>query len=733
MPNDEELIEQNEQLENNTSNNEPAVEEPASVGSEIEEQAQSAVQATKNATTEKAKSEIKKKVLSFLLKNPYVLLIIGIIAIVFLVIILIFGLDFDLAGTGNVRPDLYSHPCNQIYLTWEKSEYIEEHTEDGDYVAATDPALVDLTDTDRYEYKEYSYDSYVSGIILPFNSLINDVNNETVYEMMAIAARSRVVSKLPNNCVILRDYNPDTFVELTGSEEKYTEITNAVSKSAGMIIGRNNVIIDAQYDGLDYISKYKEDNTNYNDKGSYYLKNKNEQGYQVVPASWIVENKVPIRKVISSTYLESMSAYGAKYLLEKVDSQYDLYITLEYYYGRDIEYYTIDYAFSNSYSNDCSDISMKNTTLTKEEFVARVNTITDPGAKPLIDIAETIYDMGVSNGVNPELVFIRAKVEGYSPGSSKNNYWGIDCTNTGGEAACASYSSITEGVAGFLKIMTKYNVLTDLTGKYAYLGAYWYNPGGSGLGGCYYAEHIYDQIPERVANACAEGNICNADGSGNCVSTTEEDYHAYAVYQSQSMIKARKTIFGLDQDGCAGATQMGEPGSGSCTIWKQGDSRWGSISLGSSSTNMSKSGCAVTSIAIAMSCSGTTINNVASFNPGTLVNQMNSSNAFTSSGAITWGTSAIPYFAPSFTFAYGKKITGTDVEKLQTVSDTTKENSGKVAVLLHFKNDAHPRGHWVVLKSADQNKFTVYDPAGNEPDVNTYEAKHLDDMRVYKY
>ena len=43
----------------------------------------------------------------------------------------------------------------------------------------------------------------------------------------------------------------------------------------------------------------------------------------------------------------------------------------------------------------------------------------------------TIYDIATKNGINPEMVIIRAESEGYSPGASKNNYWGMGCTNTG--------------------------------------------------------------------------------------------------------------------------------------------------------------------------------------------------------------------------------------------------------------------------------------------------------------
>lgn len=729
MPKDEEELLENEEVVEETENTsdvqaenlQPADEDPASsIGSLVE-----------NEVKAKAKAEMSKKALALLLKNPMFWIVVGGAFIVIFVAILIFAMDFDLYGTGDVKPQYYDTICDKIYLTWEKDEYIEEQKKLGTYEPITDPSLVDLTDTDRFEYKEYDYDTYVSGIVWNDNKSFGDVNNDVVYEAMSIAARTRVVRNLNDNCVVLKDYNPENFVELTGQEDKYTEITEAVSRTKGIVIGIDGELIESEYDAFSYIKKKKE-----NETGTYFyhMMNANEQGQQIIHASWVEENNITPKKVFFIKKFESMSAYGAKYLLEMQDSQYDLYRVLEFYYSRDLEYYTIDYAYSDEYNPSCSDINMKSTSLTKEEFIARVSTISNAKAKALIDNAGMIYDMGVNNGVNPELVYIRAYVEGYSPGESRNNYWGIGCTNTGGLEACHTYGSLSEGVAAFYKIASQYDTLADFAGRYAYLGDYWYNPGSAGIGGCYYAPYIFTEIPEHVKNACAAGKSCTTAGGGDCVATTEEDKYAYLVYQSQTMVKARKVIFGLDADSCETDTPVGEPGSGSCTIWKQSDSSWGSIKLGSSSLTMSNSGCAVTSIAIAMSCSGTTINSVASFNPGTLVRKLNAMNGFTQGGAIKWANGAIQYFAPNFRFGNSISLKSATVEaKLTAVNKALKENNGKAILLLHFVNDKHPRGHWVVLKSVSGSTFTVYDPAGNESNVNTYAAKDLDDIRVYYF
>ena len=166
------------------------------------------------------------------------------------------AMDLDFAGIENKEPEYFAEQCTVINLVWESEDYIKE--KGVTYYAVTDPSLVDLNDTDRYEYKSYDFNSYISGIVWNDNNSAGDVNNEVVYEMMAIAARTRVVKALPDNCVVLRDHNPENFTELSGDANKANEIKTAVNNTNGMVIGIENELIDAKYDlKLDYITKYK--------------------------------------------------------------------------------------------------------------------------------------------------------------------------------------------------------------------------------------------------------------------------------------------------------------------------------------------------------------------------------------------------------------------------------------------------------------------------------------------
>lgn len=700
-----------------------------------------------DGTVKDGEATLNSETLSKLLKKFAIGAVALVCLIIFIAVIHNF-LDVDLKGIGNTKASYYPLSCTQVYFTWENESYTKaRQKKEKDYVPIMDASLVtDLDEEDdeygeRYTYKEYDFNTYIAGIIWTDNYNALDVDNAIVYQAMAIAARSRLIAELPDNCVVLKNYNEQaqSFTELTGSEEKYTEINQAVQLSQGIVIGRNNQIIPARYDTFTYISKRKEQDETYKSSFYYQMTHENEERQQVIPAGWVDELEqtkgveIPKTKEGNLKKLESMSLYGAKYLLEQADSQYELYRILEYYYGRDIEYYTIDTAFSNEYyfSGGCSAISMSSTSLSREEFIRWAENYGNShggGAKILADNAGMIYDMATSNGINPELVFTRADVEGYSPGASKNNYWGMGCTNTGGYDACISYSSLADGVAGFLSFVSKSGSLTDLMSRYAYLGDYWYNPGSWGTGGCVYASAIYgSNIPEHVRNACAPGKTCTIAGGGDCVPTTEEDKQAYLVYQSQSMVSARKKIFGLDADICEPTTGIGEPGKGTCTIWRQSDSRWGSTRLGASTT-MSKSGCAVTSLAIAISCSGVTINDAANFNPGTFVNRLNNTGGFDDNLLIWKNNNAVKYYAPSFQFSTQQKVSGSASDKVKSVMQHVGNNK---SILLYFKNEQHPGGHYVVLKSISGTTFTVYDPSPGS--VQTYNAEGLQSFVVYNY
>lgn len=293
----------------------------------------------------------KRNEIVSLLRKPSFWIPVGVVGFILLYVLLSIQMDYDLVGVGNPKPQYYQTPsCGNVVLTWEKESYTNAHKNDPNYEPITDPSLVDLSNIERFEYKEYDYDTFITGVVWSDNYNALDVDNEVVYQAMAITARSRLIAELPDNCVVLRDYNEqgNSFKELNGSEEKYNEIVRAVQVSKGVIIGRDGKIIPAEYDSFSYTKKRQEEEEN---SYFYHMMNENEQGALIIPADWVVELEskkgVKIKKehVLLTRKFASLSIYGAKYFQEKIDTIYDLYRILETFFGRDIEYYTIDSNF----------------------------------------------------------------------------------------------------------------------------------------------------------------------------------------------------------------------------------------------------------------------------------------------------------------------------------------------------------------------------------------------------
>ena len=265
----------------------------------------------------------------------------------------------------------------------------------------------------------------------------------------------------------------------------------------------------------------------------------------------------------SGSSLESSDVLGNSLPSEA----YNLDSSVEYYTSlattleqSDYSSYTTSSICKSSGGSECG-FTLKTTTLSKEEFRTRLEEYADgysgdykAGFQTFAENADNIYDIAVANNINPEVVVVRALVEGFSPAIEigGNNYWGIGCTNT--NPNCRSYSSFSEGVKAFVDNISQYSSLKDMMNTYSNIGEYWWNPGGSGIGGCYYAEHIYpNNMPDRVRNACGDNApICEEGNTSNCTATTDEDQDVYSDWQVEQMTNTRINIFGeIDTSMCS--------------------------------------------------------------------------------------------------------------------------------------------------------------------------------------
>lgn len=202
------------------------------------------------------------------------------------------------------------------------------------------------------------------------------------------------------------------------------------------------------------------------------------------------------------------------------------------------------------------DFSVHETSLSREEFIrlmqAYCNTH-DCGSsmRMFVTNAGTIYDVSIESHVNPELVVVRAMAEGFSPGGSTNNYWGIRCYNGAGAGACSNYSSLSEGIRAFASVVSGYDTVSEMMSRYAYIGRYWFNPGSWSLGGCKYFPYINEYMSDtrrgQVSGYCAtSAPQCGSSGGANCRATIDEDQKAYALWQvNEKMAPYRYNVFGL--------------------------------------------------------------------------------------------------------------------------------------------------------------------------------------------
>jgi len=378
---------------------------------------------------------------------------------------------------------------------------------------------------------------------------------------------------------------------------------------------------------------------------------------------------------------------------------------------------------SNYFQEECDIFPMNDTRLSRDDFIIKLTEYFQNEPKEYGDVflenAGNIYDISISNNINPELVVVRAIAEGGSPGKETNNYWGIKCYN--GQDSCETYESFDLGVLSFIEIVAEYETVTEMMQRYAYIGDYWYNPGSSSLGGCYYFPYIRSFMSENRAFdlelVCEESKKCYDGTQPSCTETTEEDQEAYAEYNVSIMADLREKIFGLEPEVC-------DKFNAECALYNQWDSKWGYIHLGSSAANMSKYGCAVTALAIGISCSGTDLT-VENFDAGLFVRYLNQGNCFDIHGNINWTCKAISDVAPAVKHVTRVNFAGKTTSEKNAIIDSY--NDGHHFIILHN----NVQGHFVVYSSTASLTYEAMDPNGGK--IAHHAISAIDRIEVFEY
>lgn len=219
--------------------------------------------------------------------------------------------------------------------------------------------------------------------------------------------------------------------------------------------------------------------------------------------------------------------------------------------------------------------SLNETVLSLNEFISKMNDYCQRSnnknfCNNFANNSELVYQTSVENNVNPELVVVTAGTEqGWGNPYGSYNFWGIGVVN--GSNKVGNYGSLENGIVQYAKVINNYSdpnsgnynsiinrynereeagckaeghgmpgTLEGMQSVYSWIGDYRYNPGSSGLGGCYYLNIIYG------AGYCSTVSSCY--GSGNCPSDTKTtvcEQNDYTAYQLIGKFKIRYDIFGL--------------------------------------------------------------------------------------------------------------------------------------------------------------------------------------------
>ncbi len=623
-------------------------------------------------------------------------------------------------------------------------------------------------DHDDYD-EEMPLEDYVKGAVVAYlnNFTSDDTSNYQLYFALSVALRNEVIT---NNCeVTYRDKTIDSNVTI---DDYYLNL--AITNSYGIaLVDENEEFVpmhvsdncwynvgtmeNSEGEEKEFHTVFQKDLEIPRDFTKKYFKNtvyeecqcNADTGVKKIGVNaaenmcytyWIKEEEeggtkkeVKYEEYLHQDEEAGFSLYGAYYLL-KYQGFTNLDI-LKYFTNDKVMYRTTnkdnakkEEDTSNNFNYSCSAFNIGSTTLSREEFIAKVENYNSKKTdwSTFKNHAGEIYDLAVSNGVNPEFIVIRAIVEGMSPGGSSYNYYGIGCTNTGGRNACTDYSSFSAGVLGIISFIKKYDSIDSLMSKYAYIGTYWYNPGSSGKGGCYYYPYIKEYMsPERssvVASAC-NGATCSGT---DCAKTTDEDQMAYTKYQVSKMTDYRSSVFGIKENVCTNDTMTVDK----CIIYAQSDKRWGHYLLGNSKdTTISQAGCAVSSVAIALTCTGK-MSDTSSFSPKVLNDTLKLSGGF-DGAAIVWNNSGIREFVPSFRVDRDISLSGASMEEKLNALNASHEKSNRIGIV-HISNSEH-KTHFVVLNTYNPTSktFTCLDPAGGK--INTYSINDLDRIIYYTY
>lgn len=152
---------------------------------------------------------------------------------------------------------------------------------------------------------------------------------------------------------------------------------------------------------------------------------------------------------------------------------------------------------------------------------------------------------------------------------------------------------------------------------------------------------------------------------------------------------------------------------GDFTKWRQADSSWGNIKIGSTDKTLGDIGCLITSVAILIEKSNVDTNNIYPFNPGSFTIVLNNNYGFDKNGNLQY--SAINKVVPSFKYqGYVKLKDKSKAEKLKLMKEYYDKG---YYISVEVKGAIKDNEHWVALDNINNNSVLMIDPASDKADM----------------
>lgn len=223
---------------------------------------------------------------------------------------------------------------------------------------------------------------------------------------------------------------------------------------------------------------------------------------------------------------------------------------------------------------------------------------------------------------------------------------------------------------------------------------------------------VYTPFMASHNSSCVHGN-CMAQTEATTMSNNGLDYKQILLFEYSGAINGYTV--GSNCTYISGPLLI-DSANPDAENWKQCNSSWGSILLGTGgSTSVCSIGCAVTSSAIQIARSGVSTT-LSSFNPGTFVSALKPG-GFNSGGALTsWDFSPI---APQFKLVgtYRSRdntgICGTKSEKVSKINSLLVGGKRFAVVGIHYQGQSGI-GHWVAYNYGENDVIYDFDPAGSK-------------------